>query len=135
MHVNNKGFTLIELIATLIILALVMSIGAYSVINVINAAKRENYNLLIKNIKDAAQAYYQECRYGDITCNSDGNTSLGNLVNYGFLKGNSTDNDNFKLINPNTEESISECVIKITSDNGVINVIAVDPTGSCPTSY
>ena len=56
-NMNNKGFTLVELIATILILALVMSIASYSIINVIRNAKQKNYDLLIDHIKEGAELY------------------------------------------------------------------------------
>ena len=87
---NNKGFTLVELIAAIVLLSLVVGITSYSIIGIINRNKEENYNLLIKNINSAAETYYQECRYSNndmINCNKIENdeymVSLGDLVNYG----------------------------------------------------
>ena len=42
---NNLGFTLVELIATIVILALVMGISTYSISAIINNAKEKNYEL------------------------------------------------------------------------------------------
>lgn len=58
---NNKGYTLVELIATIVILALVMGIGAYSITAIINSSKEKNYELLIKEIKNAVELVYQDC--------------------------------------------------------------------------
>ena len=62
IYMNKKGFTLIELLATIIILALVMSIGAYSITAIIKNSKQKNYELLIGNIKDAAEELYDKVR-------------------------------------------------------------------------
>ncbi len=136
---NNKGFTLVELLATIVVLALVVSIGAYSITNIIKKTKDENYKLLIEHIRSAAELYYQECKFSNnsgITCSSDGTVTLGDLVLYGYLKGNSTDtNDRSSLINPNDEVNISSCKIKVTYSSGKVNVSAVTTSGSCPTEY
>lgn len=136
---NRKGFTLIELLATLIILALVMSIGAYSIINIVKSTKQENYNFLIDSIKDGAEVYYQECKYTNnsgISCNASGEVTLGDLVRYGYLKGNSkTNSNNYTLINPLDNVNISTCTIKVSFSGGKIIVVPKNPTGSCPTSY
>lgn len=65
MKVNNKGFTLIELIATIVILALVMTIGSFSITAIIKNSKEKEYSLLLKEINNAVEIYYQECRYAD----------------------------------------------------------------------
>ena len=143
MKKNNKGFTLVELIATIVILSIVLSIGAYSIIKIIDKSSEKEYKLLIENINSAAELYYQECKYGGITddtitgCNDLGSgITLGDLVENGYLTGNSKDDNNeYTLVNPNDGISISACIVKITYDSGNVKVNAVSPTGSCPTSY
>ena len=148
MRKDRRGFTLVELIATLVVLALVMSIGSYTIVNLINKSKDENYKILIENINSAANLYYQECRYGDniVTCNGSydsendiytlSDVSLGMLVTNGFLKGNGEgDSKLTTLVNPNDNQEISGCEIKITYSNGELQVSAVNPIGSCPGAY
>ena len=137
---NNKGFTLVELLATLVILALVMSIGTVSIITIVNNSKAKNYDLLVKNIKDAGELYYQECRYSNnsgITCTTSGSSyqiTLGDLVRYGYLKGNSKDDDQvFTIVNPNDNENIASCTIKVSNVNKQIKIEDVTSSGSCPT--
>ena len=133
---NNNGFTLIELIVTIVLLVLVVSISSYSITEVIKRAKEEDYKLLIENINSAVHEYYIECKYGndDITCQNE--ITLKYLVDNGYLKGNSTDSDDkFTLVNPKDNKNISSCNIKYTYSDGKISVVAVNPTGSCPTSY
>ncbi len=149
---NRKGFTLVELLATIVLLALVVGISSYAITNIIKSSKEKNYNLLISNVKDASELYYEECRYADgnnsgITCtvNADGSyqVTLGNLVSYGYLKGNgtiksSTNEQNigkYTILNPKDNKSIASCKIKITYTSGKINVSAITTTGSCPVEY
>ena len=136
---NNKGFTLIELIATIVILALVMGISTYSISAIIKNSKEKNYELLINNIKDAAENYYQECKYSNntgITCSSDSITTLGQLVTYGYLKSNDSESSSSqKIVNPKDNKDITDCQIQITYNAGSIKVKANEPTGSCPTEY
>lgn len=146
---NRKGFTLIELLATIILLALVVGISSYAITTLIQNSKNKNYDLLISNIKDASELYYQECRYGDVsgidcTKKADGSyqVSLGALVNYGYLKGNDTVksentivNGKYTIVNPKDNQNISACVIKILYSSGKVTVKAVTTTGSCPTEY
>lgn len=140
MKVNNKGFTLIELMATIIILALVLSITGFSIFSVINSGKKKNYELLISNINSAAELYYQECKYmtTDLAICDVENITLGDLVDYGYLTNNDSDKDgedSVKLINPNTDEDITNCKIKVEMNNNKVKVIAVNATGSCPVEY
>lgn len=129
---NNKGFTLIELIATIILLALVMGVGSYSIIAIINNTKENNYKNLIKEIKNAVEVYYQECRFVNNNCDSDSIITLGYLVTNGYLKGNN-DNDIMKLVNPRDNVNITNCQIKFTY-SGKINIEDKSGSGSCPVS-
>jgi len=161
MKTNNKGFTLIELLATIVLLAIVASIGTYSIVHVVTASKEKNYNLLIKNIKSAAEVYYQECRYNDkeknivydintgtfgeydgTKCNiyKDANNdgyviTLGDMVSNGYLTGN-TKNDSgyYKIVNPNNaDENYENCIIGVKYDTGAKKTIVIaDPTNMSP---
>lgn len=135
---NNKGFTLVELIATIVVLSLVMSIGTYSIITIINKSNEKDYQLFIENIKDGAESYYNECRYMnqdmDI-CNSDYTVSLGDLVDYGFVKGNSKDNKGYDtLVNPKDKELVTSCRIKVSYNKEIV-VEDITGSGNCPNSY
>ena len=141
-NLNRDGFTLIELLAVLALLAIIMGIGGYSIISVMNNSRENNYNLLIENINSAALEYYIECKYSgsSITCPSDNSgwyeIKLDDLVKYGFLKGNSSDSvDTMALVNPKDNVKINDCLIKYSYSSGKININAVNPGGSCPTSY
>ena len=131
---NKKGFTLVELLATILILAIVLGIGTISITSIIKNSKEKNYKLLVTNIKDAAELYYQECKYSNnsgITCNANGNVKLGDLVTYGYLKGNKQDETNSKkytivnpLIDKENESNISCCIIKVEYTNKQIKISA-----------
>ena len=61
---NRKGFTLVELLATITILGIIVTIGGVSISSIMKNARENEYKLLVSNIKDAVEAYYQECTYG-----------------------------------------------------------------------
>ncbi|MDY3934640.1 MAG: type II secretion system protein [Bacilli bacterium] len=133
---NKKGFTLVELIATIVVLALVVSISAYAITNIINSAKEKNYELLIKNIKDASETYYQECKYSNnsgITC--DDTVKLQDLVNYGYLKGNGTKDNKMEIINPKDNKNIGACSIAVKYENGKLTIESMSNNNSCPNDY
>ena len=152
---NRKGFTLIELLATILVLAMVMSIGTISIISIIKSSKEKNYNILLGAIKDGCETYYQECKYAkNIACtiekSEDGDdvftTSLGYLVEHGYLKGNSTindksneDNDNkYTLVNPINDKPIFNCniTVKVDKISKKITVTAVPGNNpDCPQDY
>lgn len=135
-NINNKGFTLIELIATILLLALVMGIGVYSISKTIQKNKDSSYQLLIKEIKEAVNTYYQECKFINDNCNNT--ITLGYLVEQGFLKGNKTNEtgankDKYTLVNPNTGNNIYDCNIQWSYSAGEIN-ITDRSGGNCPST-
>lgn len=81
---NNKGFTLIEIIATIGILLLIATITVPSVISIRNINKNKNAERIKDNILTAAKTYY----YNKIELSKDSKcyTTLNNLVNNGYIK-------------------------------------------------
>ena len=57
---NNKWFTLVELLATLAVLSLVSTIVIYVAINVVNSAKDKSYLVTRNNVEKAAVSYLEE---------------------------------------------------------------------------
>ena len=113
---NNKGFTLVEVIAVVVLLSLIVGIAGYSITAIIKNSKEKDYQLLVKEIKNSVELYYQECNFVDNNCNS--NITLGFLVNSGFLKGNNVgDDDKSTIMNPNNNVNISQCSIKYSYKN------------------
>lgn len=127
---NDKGFTLVELLGTIVILAIIVGISSYSIITVLSNAKKKNYELLIDEIKKASEAYYQECVYGN-KCPYTEDISLGYLVSNGYLSSNDKDDN---LINPITKENISGCTITVKYDEskGKVTVVPKSKDDICP---
>lgn len=135
-RLNRDGFTLIELLAVLILLAIIMGFGSYSIIEIIKNSRQKDYGLLIENINSAVEEYYIECKYDkpDISgweCSNE--IELNKLVEYGYLKSNSTDGSSV-LVNPKDNKNISNCKIKYSYIDGKIKIDAVNPSVSCPTT-
>ena len=143
MILNEKGFTLMELLAVIAIIAILGLIAVPSVLNTINTSKTSSYQILVENIYTASKSLYEEIEYvGNdnikyynaqgvieneitITTNGDGSKSitvnLQTLVNNGFLTGTTNPepslatNNNSKIItNPKSDQDIGECSITIT---------------------
>ena len=125
MNLNENGFTLVELLVTIVIIAILATIVTFSVTRSINNSKEASYNLLVDSIVLAAKNYYIECSYnseeelfkdetGTVVCNK---FSVGKLAQLGFLKVSDKDNNgNFKVLNPIDNVNISGCMLEV-ADN------------------
>ena len=60
---NKKGFTLVELVATIALLGIIAIISFVSINGVINQSKVDNCKSLVGNIKSAAKEYVSDNRY------------------------------------------------------------------------
>lgn len=80
MKKNNKGFTLVELLAIIVILAAIALITIPVVINIINDSHKNTFRSSVEGIYRAIQADYTEYGYTDnqsytITANKITNTT------------------------------------------------------------
>lgn len=74
---NNRGFTLIELIVVIAIIALLALVLTPNVINLINKNNINTYNDTIKSIESAAKMYVSDNRYNkNFLKNEDGSSIL-----------------------------------------------------------
>ena len=60
MKLNRKGYTLIELLAVILIIGLVLGFSTYGIINAINSSKEKAAALSENSIKEAAETYATE---------------------------------------------------------------------------
>ena len=143
MKIDNKGFTLVEVLAVVVIIGILGGLTAKGVLSSINTGKEASYKLMINSIVTASQTLYEELEYGGsnifeyIYSNNEVKkeenkkvevndkiikTNLQTLVSNGFLSGSSgfTEQDesgNKYLIDPKSKENIGNCKIKITKTN------------------
>lgn len=161
MKIDNKGFTLVEVLAVVVIIGILGGLTAKGVLSSINTGKEASYKLMINSIVTASQTLYEELEYGGstiwnysysnnkvektepkVTINDDNtiNTNLQTLVSNGFLSGSSgfTDEDesgNKYLIDPKSKKNIGSCEIKITKSNDIYSVAPVGNDPICPKKY
>ena len=81
---NNKGFTLIELIATIALLAIIVTISFVSINSIITQSKIKNCETLVNNIKTATKEYISDNRYKNLDIN---NFTVDKLIDSKYLSG------------------------------------------------
>lgn len=116
---NNKGFTLIELIATIALLAIISVISMVSISNALEESKIKNCENLLSSIKSSAKEYVSDNRYKLKSCtnndefncvynNNKINITAKTLVDNKYLTG--------QIKDPFTDNEIEEdkILIKLT---------------------
>ena len=107
---NNKGFTLIEVIITLSIIAIISLILIPTVNTLIEKQNENSINNFIESIETSALNYAKENKWQlGINCSDNKNTiivTLKYLLENDYIKG--TEENNVKVIkNPVTKENIN----------------------------
>lgn len=62
---NSKGFTLIEVLATVVLIAILGLVAVPNVLNTINKSKENSYKILIDDIKIAGKQLFEELEFAD----------------------------------------------------------------------
>ncbi len=99
---NNKGFTLVELLAIVIILAIIVVTAAPNITNEITKEGNEQNKILKQKIDNAAHLYAAKY-YADKIVNGDSfSINLNDLENDGLLDLNGKCNGSMKINNGKT---------------------------------
>ena len=101
---NKRGFTLIELVATIALLGIIAVISFVSINAVVNKNKENNCEILVSSIITATKDYVSDNRYNIDELTLD-NFNASILVNNNYLDG--------QIKNPYTKEDITPDSIKI----------------------
>ena len=149
---GRKGFTLVELLATIVIMSLVLGIASYSVIGIINTSKEKSEKIFVDKIGVAIEQYialegrklvkdnnynytFNKCKTS--SCNDikeveatelfDGSeyVKLNVLIEKNFFEDN-------KLINPVNKKNCldgKEPIIRIFRDSDYVYYYYVDLSG------
>ena len=99
MKEKNKGFTLVELLAVIVILALIALIATPIILNVINDAKKQAAKDSAYGYMDAVEKYIVSSELEDKSI-KDGTYSVEKLNSMGVsVKGSTPDNGNIEIKN------------------------------------
>lgn len=129
---NNKGFTLVEVLAVVAIIAILGIVAVPNILSILNTSNDANDRVLYGNIKTALITMYEEIYYAGNSFSSfnvDGsledNISINDntltvnvqtLVNNGFLSGVNNNevyegNKNLKIVYDSKGENLGGCVV------------------------
>ena len=96
MVLNRKGFTLAELLVTIVIVGLVVSLSVFGIVSLISDSEEQAIILSEDNLKQAARIYSVEVSSDSwkiINNNEVFCVTIGELMNKGFLDKNATIED------------------------------------------
>ena len=120
---DNKGFTLIELIVTIALLSIIAIISFVSINAVIVQSKVNNCENIVRSINNASKEYVSDNRYKFVN-NNDLYITADTLIVGDYLSGS--------IINPFTNEEIIantiEIKIELNNDYTMKNVIIEAPS-------
>lgn len=105
---NKKGFTLVELLAVIVILAVILTIAVPNMFKIIDKSKQDSYDNQVKMITDAAKKYVVS---NNVTIDAENGSyiTVAHLVSAGFFEETPK--------NPKTKEDMAGCV-KISDSEG-----------------
>ena len=120
--INNKGFTLIEVLGVLIIISIIMGIGFRVIQSTLSVGKDDAYQLMKNNIVSVSYDYIQECNEGLISCDFSFDT------NNRFFAKELQESGYFKdLVSPIDGKDLGTCLIlTATKENGVVLIDLID---------
>ena len=100
---KKNAFTLIELLAIIVILAILALILIPTLKDSINDAKNAAYNDQVNIIKESAQTYFINSNFR-VDSNTPKVLYLNDIVSSGYINSN-------KLVNPITGETMTGCIL------------------------
>jgi prepilin-type N-terminal cleavage/methylation domain-containing protein len=120
--INNKGFTLIEVLSTLVLISIVVMVAFMSFRTTMSASKEETYKLMKNNILSVSYDYINECNLGTIECDfsfeEKNKFNAIELQNAGFFGD---------LESPIDGRNLGFClVLEATKSNGVTVINLID---------
>lgn len=104
---NNKGFSLVELLVVLSLIAIIIVIVLKVSSNTLSLSDKEAYEITKSNIIKATDKYLLECENNILECNYTWNNNkttfkANNLIEAGYFNN---------LINPINNKDLKDCLI------------------------
>ena len=127
---NKKGFTLVEILVSIGLLALLGSVIAISLNRVFKDNKEKHYNEYVEKIKSSAMLFINNTVdiINDLNDNSFKIITIGDLIDNGYV--------NDTLVNPNTDEKVGkEEKIQVSYDSDHELIVEYPYTNDNKESY
>ena len=120
---NNKGFSLVEVLVSLVVISLVSIIVINYSVDTFSIGKNEAYEMMKKNIYKASESYIRECDNNLLDCNLEW---FNNKVEFrAQVLKNSGYFDN--LVSPIDGKDVGSCLlVRAIKNNGVLDIKIID---------
>src|SRR5574344_2118280 len=112
---NKNGFTLVELLAAIVIMGILITLAVPSYITVSNNAKKRTYDNKITTIELAAEKYAN-----DYNIVGSASISVMDLIKAGYYQADSVsqDGNTYKVSNPIDNSSMLCYIANIITEDG-----------------
>lgn len=118
---NKKGFTLVELLAVLVLISLLMGLAIPGINRISNNMKKKSYNQKIKLVESAAELWGQDNKtrlQTDTDCSSEiskcKKITIADLIKDNYLD---SDNNSGNYINPKNDKDMKNCEVFVYKQN------------------
>ncbi len=119
---NKKGFTLVELLVTIVIMLTILALAIVSYVNISDRKKTEAFESIKTQAEAAAEQYFQSNSYflKELDDDNVAYVSIGRLVKMDYLN---------KVVNPLTGKVLDECsYVKVEKKNyGYVYTFVEEP--------
>lgn len=116
----KKGFTLVELLAVLIILGVILGITYYSVNSILNSSSESLSETQKKELEKSAELYYlEEGMQSNVTC-----VTISYLLSNGYV-------EHSKIVDPETKQDM---IGYVTIENSTYTYHKVNSVSEIPAS-
>lgn len=116
---NNKGFTLVELMGVIVVLAIIITIAVPSAISISAKIKNKMYDTKVNMIVSSAKMYGQDntdkVSENESCSDSKGKILIQTLVTNGYIKKDDTENKT--VIDPRDNSPMNEKKVCIYEKN------------------
>lgn len=103
---NKRGFTLVELLATIVILGIISTIAVVSVDKMLDHSREVECDSILQSITNAAKEYASDHRYTTITSSDAFQISVSDLIDNGYLSYNIQDPFKKEILTPAQKNNI-----------------------------
>lgn len=111
---NKKGFTLVELLAVIVLLGILVAIAVPSVLGISKKIKENMYEAKVKTIEVAAEAWADDNKN---SCKTLNDKSIGFLISEGYLKADDKEG--------NIKNPVDNSEIKGKQISDYINIVSL----------